>query len=408
MLPETDFVFLRHDDYALTLLGVAVVVVVARLAGALFRRIGQPPVIGEVVAGIALGSALLGRYSTALFPVETRPLLRMLATAGLVTFMFFVGLEMDLRHLGARYRASTAVAVAGTIVPFAMGVVLGLVLHPTHDQAGLVAFCLFMGAAMSITAFPVLARILIECELYNTPLGVVAMAAAAGDDALTWATLALVVAVISAGGGWHLFYVCAEAAAFSVLMVKFVRARLAPFGDRPADGTSVSVVVAGLFACSFVTSAAGLHEIFGAFLFGAVFPRGRLADDLRGRLDSIVVVLLPVFFVTAGLGVDIVGVGWQGTWQLALILAVACAGKLLGAGLGARCMGIRGRESIALGVLMNTRGLTELVVLGLGRDLGVLDAPLYTLLVLMAVATTVATSPLLRIVRPDPTLGLGP
>ena len=190
-------------------------------------------------------------------------------------------------------------------------------------------------------------------------------------------------------------------------MVSVVRPRLARFGDRPVDAAGLAAIVAGVFACSFVTSAAGLHEIFGAFLFGAVFPRGRLAQDVRGRLDSIVVVLLPVFFVAAGLGVDIAGIGLNGVWQLALILAVACAGKVVGAGLGAHSMGIRGHESLALGVLMNTRGLTELVVLGIGRDLGILDGPLYTMLVFMAVVTTVATGPLLRVIRPDPTLGAG-
>jgi Kef-type K+ transport system membrane component KefB len=402
------FVYLSHDDYALTLLGVAVVIVVARLAGALFRRIGQPPVIGEVVAGIALGPSLLGHYSAALFPLDSRPLLTILATLGLVTFMFFAGLEMDLRHLGGQYRTSTVVAVAGTVVPFAMGTFLGLALYPSHADDTKLTFCLFMGAAMSITAFPVLARILIERELYDTPLGVVTMAAAAIDDALTWATLALVVAIISSASILHLPYVCILAIGFAFLMVTVVRRQLARFGERPLDVTSLSGIVAGVLLCSFVTSAIGIHGIFGAFLFGAVFPRGRLAAEVRDRLDSVALLLLPVFFVVSGLAVNIRGVGWMGAWQLLLIIGVAVAGKLLGAGLAARSQGVPARESVALGVLMNTRGLTELVVLGIGRELGVLDDELFTLLVLMAVATTVATGPLLGIVRPDPSLGIRP
>jgi Kef-type K+ transport system membrane component KefB len=258
---------------------------------------------------------------------------------------------------------------------------------------------------MSITAFPVLARILIERKLYNTPLGVVTMAAAAGDDILTWATLALVVAIISSSGAWQLPYVCVLAIVFGVLMVKVVRPRLKRFGDRPLDATSMSVIVAAVLASSFITSAIGIHEIFGAFLLGAVFPRGRLAEEVRKQLDSVSLILLPVFFVATGLSVDIGGVGLQGLWQLSLILLVACVGKLAGACIGARSQRLALRESVALGVLMNTRGLTELVVLGIGRDLGILDQQLFTLLVVMAVITTVATGPLLRIVRPDPFLG---
>jgi Kef-type K+ transport system membrane component KefB len=406
MVGAAGFVLFHNDQYTVTLLGMAVVVMVARLAGALFRRIRQPPVIGEVIAGIALGPSLLGPYSTMLFPLQARPLLKILATLGLVTFMFFVGLEMDVRHLGGGgRRVSSGVAVAGTIVPFGLGMLLGLALYPIHRHAGLLPFCLFMGAAMSITAFPVLARILIERKLDDTPLGVVTMAAAAGDDVLTWATLALVVAIISSSGAWQLPYICALAIIFGAVMVKVVRPRLERFGDRSLDATSMSVIVAGVLVCSFITSAIGIHEIFGAFLLGAVFPRGRLAEEVRTQLDSVALILLPIFFVATGLGVDIGRIGLPGLWQLGLILLVACVGKLAGASLGARSQRLALRESVALGVLMNTRGLTELVVLGIGRDLGILDQQLFTLLVLMAVITTVATGPLLSVVRPDPFLG---
>jgi Kef-type K+ transport system membrane component KefB len=386
---------------------VAVVIVVARAVGALFQRFHQPPVIGEVVAGIALGPSLLGSWSNGLFPLETRPLLRILASLGLAVFMFLVGLEMDLTHLGGnqRRRISGAVAVLGTAVPFGMGMALAAALHPDHGVGDFLPFALFIGASMSTTAFPVLARILQERKLYDTPLGVLTMASAAGDDVLTWATLAVVVAIVAATGAWTLPYILALSIGFGVLMVVAVRPALARHRDRSMGTGELTLVVAGLLACAFVTSTIGIHEIFGAFMLGAIFPRGPLADAVRDRLRSVAAILLPVFFVTTGLNVDIGGVGMAGLWQLALILVVACAGKLIGAGAGARIQGLAARESLALGVLMNTRGLTELVVLNIGRDLGVLDGPLFTLLVIMAVLTTVATAPALQAVKPDPWLG---
>jgi Kef-type K+ transport system membrane component KefB len=260
---------------------------------------------------------------------------------------------------------------------------------------------------MSTTAFPVLARILQERRLYDTPLGALTMAAAAGDDVLTWGALAVVVAIVAATGAWTLPYIGALSVLFVLLMVLVVRPALARHGNRALGPADLALVVAGILASAFATAAIGVHEIFGAFLLGAVFPRGPLADQVRARLEVVAVILLPVFFVTTGLNVDVGGIGMEGVWQLVLILLVACAGKVLGAGLGARSQGLAARESVALGVLMNTRGLTELVVLNIGRELGVLDGPLFTLLVVMAVVTTVATSPLLGLVRPDPWLGEG-
>lgn len=392
---------------ALTLLGVAVVLVAARAMGALFRRIGQPPVIGEVVAGILLGPSLLGGWSNGLFPVDARPMLRILAAVGLAVFMFLIGLELDLGHLGRgrRRRITAGVALMGTAVPFGMGLALAGFLHPRHGVGDFVPFALFIGAAMSTTAFPVLARILRERGLHDTPLGVLTMASAAGADVLTWAMLAVIVAMVAATGAWTLPYILVLSAAFVAVLALAVRPALARFGDRTLDRGELGMVVAGIAAAAFVTSAIGIHEIFGAFLLGAVFPRGRLAGLLRDRLEPVAAVLLPVFFVTTGLDVDLRGIGLDGLGQLVLILVVACAGKLIGAGAGARSQGLAVRESVALGVLMNTRGLTELVVLAIGRDLGVLGGPLFTLLVVMAVLTTVATAPLLALVRPDPWLG---
>jgi Kef-type K+ transport system membrane component KefB len=406
VIAET-FQFLKHDDYTLTLLSVAVVVLLARLAGGLFERMGQPPVIGEVLVGILLGPSLLGPVSGKLFPLDSRPLLKMLSTLGLVTFMFLLGLEFELAHLSRRMRrVSGGVAVSGTVIPFGLGVALAVPLYRAHGEStDFLPFSLFIGAALSITAFPVLARILVERNLYGTPLGVVAMACAATDDALTWATLALVVAIVASTSPWDLPYICVLAVTFGGLMVWLVRPRLAHFAGHPLDAHRLSLVFVGLLVSSYVTAAIGIHEIFGAFLFGAIFPRGALAEHVADKLRTICVVLLPVFFVATGLGVDVKAIGLSGAGQLGLIIVVACTGKFAGAILGARLQGVPMREAVALGALMNTRGLTELVVLNLGRQLGVLDDGLFTLLVLMAVITTVATGPILTWLKPNPWLG---
>jgi Kef-type K+ transport system membrane component KefB len=400
------FEFLRHDDVTFTLLSLAVVLVVARLAGMLAHRLGQPPVLGEMIAGIALSSTLLGDVSAELFPAESRPLLKMLSTVGLVVFMALMGLDMELAHLrGRRNRIAGSVAFLGTAVPFVFGVVLGFALYSSHDGADRAPFVLFIGAAMSITAFPVLARILVERKLLTTPLGVLTMACAAGDDVLTWATLVAVLALASSGSAWDLPYICAAAVVFTVALIRVARPLLARLLVGRSEATLVSVVVVGLLASAYLTAAIGLHEILGAFLFGAVLPRGPVAVQVRRLLEPMTWVLLPVFFVTTGLSVDVSGLGMGSLWQLALILVVATGGKLVGASLGARVQGVPWRESLALGVLMNTRGLTELLVLTVGREVGVIDDELFTLLVIMAIVTTVATAPLLRLVRPDPDLG---
>ncbi|HYF46173.1 MAG TPA: cation:proton antiporter, partial [Acidimicrobiales bacterium] len=379
-----------------------------RLGGWLFARLRQPPVIGEVVGGLLLGPTILGAWSTELFPLDTRPLLRMLATVGLVLFMFVIGLELDHAHVRGRTRLAGSVAVAGTVVPFALGVGLALLLASSYPNGDTLAFTLFMGAAMSITAFPVLARILKERDLYTRPLGGLAMACAAGDDVLTWITLALVVAMATSAGAGSFAVTVVLSVVFCAGMVKVVRPRLARFEDAELTPTAFALVMIGILVSSFVTSAIGIHEIFGAFLFGAVFPRGALAQRLRDRLASMTLVLLPVFFVTTGLGVDVSGLPGDAWWQLAAILVVAVVGKFAGGIIGARTQGLRMRESAALGALMNTRGLTELVVLNIGHDLGVIDDHLFTMLVVMAVVTTVATGPLLDLIRPDPDLGAKP
>jgi Kef-type K+ transport system membrane component KefB len=296
------------------------------------------------------------------------------------------------------------VSITGIAVPFVLGVGLAVVLRPSHPEGDDLPFVLFLGTAMAITAFPVLVRILQERGLQSRPLGLLATAAAAVDDVMAWIILALVVSLTTAEGGADLPVTIVLAVAFAAFMIVVVRRRLRRFADLDLSATLFSAALAAVFVSAFLTSTIGIHEIFGAFLFGLVFPRGRLADQVEQRLSTVALLLLPVFFVATGLNVNVTGIGVEGAWQLAAIVAVAFAGKFGGAYLGARLHGLHGRDALGVGALMNTRGLAELVVLNVGRDLGVIDDQLFTLLVVMAVVTTVATGPLLDWIRPDPEL----
>jgi Kef-type K+ transport system membrane component KefB len=394
----------NHDVYGLLLLDLAVILVAARVGAAVFARLGQPPVIGEVVVGILLGPTLLGDLSTTIFPLDGRPLLKALATIGVVVFMFLVGLEVDRAGLRRNARAAGAVSIGGMVVPFTLGVLLALWLRTTSYEDTDLAFVLFMGVAMSITAFPVLVRILIDRGLDQRPLGVLVIGAAAIDDVAAWLLLAGVASLATADDAWGLALSVVLAVLFGVAMVAVVRPRLRPIADAVLSPAMLSMVLAGVFLSSFLTATIGIHEIFGAFFLGLVFPRGSLQHRLGERLEIVGVVFLPVFFVATGLNVDLAGVGLSGVLQFLAILVVAFGGKLGGAFLGARTQGLAPRESMAIGALMNTRGLAELIVLTVGRELGVIDDQLFSLLVVMAVVTTMATGPLLDLIRADPDL----
>jgi Kef-type K+ transport system membrane component KefB len=402
---------------AFVLLDIAIVVVAARLVGRLFRRMGQPAVIGEIVAGIALGPTLLGAFpgdlDQVLFPPDVRPFLSVIAQLGLALFMFIVGLEVDLSLIRGRKRAAGAVAAGSIVLPFALGAGVALVLYPLHTQGGtvtLLEFVLFLGVAMSITALPVLARILTERGMQRTPIGVLALACAAIDDVIGWSLLAIVVAVAAGGSvagaltimGWTLLFV-----GVMFFGVRPLLARLVAWHESAGRLTPdiLAVVLAGLFLSAWATDLIGVHAIFGAFLFGAIMPRrdaAALTREILERLEQVsLLLLLPVFFVVAGLQVDIGAIGPSGVWQLALILAAAIAGKFLGAAVAARTQGMSQRQSTALGVLMNTRGLTEIVILQVGLQLGVLDPTMFTLMVIMALVTTAMTGPLMAVVYPE-------
>jgi Kef-type K+ transport system membrane component KefB len=402
------------------LLDVAVVVVAARLGGRLFVRLGQPAVIGEIVAGIALGPTLLGLLpgdlDVLLFPAEVRPFLNVIANLGVALFMFIVGLEVDLSLIRGRQRAAGTVAVGAVVLPLLLGCAIAVVLFPYHDRSAdgepvePLAFVLFLGVAMSITALPVLARILTERGMQRTPTGVLALACAVIDDVLGWTLLAVVVAVAAGGNPGGVAWIIALTAAFALAMFLVVRPLLARMVAWHRDAgrltpDMLAVVLAGLLFSAWITDRIGVHAIFGAFLFGAVMPRreaGQLTRDILGRLEQVSLsLLLPVFFVVAGLQVNVGDVGVAGIWQLGLILVAAIGGKVLGSAGAARLQRMPRRQQWSLGVLMNTRGLTELVILQVGLQLGVLDPAMFTLMVLMALITTMMTGPLMRRIYPD-------
>ncbi|MFI5776794.1 cation:proton antiporter [Nocardia sp. NPDC051570] len=399
------------------LLDLAVIAGAARILGVAARRVGQPAVIGEILGGILLGPTLFGGALTrTLFPAEVRPSLTLLADIGVAVFMFLVGLELDRNLLRGQGRIASGVALSAIVVPFALGALLALYLlghHPSHQRA---AFILFLGTAMSVTAFPVLARILTDRGLLRTPIGALALACASLDDVLAWSLLAVVAALAGgAAGPWQIALII-PFAALLLLVVRPVLARLAARAE--AGGWPRNRVVARLGAAAIVVAAAGglwlsamatqwmgLHLIFGAFLFGVAMPRGhgmRLRERTLpwvGRICSNL--LLPVFFMVAGLTVDLSRIDGTALGELGLILLVAIGGKGIGAFAGARLCGVRTRHSAVLAVLINTRGLTELIVLTVGLQLHVLDTGLYSLMVVMALVTTAMTGVMLQIIYPE-------
>jgi Kef-type K+ transport system membrane component KefB len=398
-----------------TLLALAVVIVVARLVGAVFRRLGQPPVIGEILAGILLGPSLLGRLSPALYqgllPPQVAASLTVISQIGIILYMFLVGMELDTKLLRQRTATSIAVSGASIAVPFLLGIALAFRLHPllSSPDVPFAFFALFMGVSMSVTAFPVLARILIDQRMHKSPTGALALACAAVGDVGAWCLLALLVGVVHARPGGALLtagLTAAYIAAMLVLVRPLARRLVRAHETRGTltEGT-MAVVCVALLVSALATELIGIHALFGAFLLGALVPHDSgLARALHEKLhDLVVVLLLPPFFAFTGLRTEMGLLGGAGEWLIcAAIILVASAGKFGGSALAARLTGVPWREAAALGVLMNTRGLMELIVLNVGLDLGLLSPTLFAMLVVMALVTTLATTPLLRAIHPSP------
>ena len=390
------------------LVALTVIMVTARLVGALFKRFHQPAVIGEVVGGILLGPSLLGRVSpeaaAVLLPAEAAPFLGVIAQLGVILYMFLVGLELDLRVLRTRAAVTAAISISSIVVPFGLGVVLAGALFESLAPTGVgfTSFALFLGVSMSITAFPVLARILGDQGLQRTDMGIVALTCAAINDAIAWCLLAFVVGVTQSTTSAAVQTVVLTAVYIALMLTVGRRAMAAMverFDRSPRIGErSLALVLVAVLLSAVATEFIGIHAIFGAFLIGAIIPHESvIARHVTERLEDIVrVMFLPAFFAFTGLRTEIGLVNTLNDWLLCgAIIAVATAGKFGGTALASKAVGLDWRDSAALGILMNTRGLVELIVLNIGLDLGVISPRLFTMLVIMALVTTIMTSPIL-------------
>lgn len=401
---------LQHP-LSLLLLQVIVIVTAARLVGGLFARIRQPPVIGEMIAGILLGPSLLGLVApdvqAFLFPAQSLGGLRLLSQIGVILFMFVVGIELDLQHLRRKADAALLVSHASIVVPFFLGTASALLLYRSLAPAGVPfsAFALFLGVAMSITAFPVLARILEDRKMTTTVLGTTAIACAAVDDVTAWCLLAIVVALARADGLGGSMVTLLLTLLFIAAMLFVVRPRMSRLATGGSSGQVHGTgLLAGIFVFLFTsalfTEVIGIHALFGAFLAGVCMPPDSgLRQFLRERVETFsTVFLLPLFFAFTGLRTQVGLLDDWRSWLVCLgIIAVAITGKLGGSMLAARWTGMSWGDSFSLGALMNTRGLVELIVLNLGYDLGILSPRIFAMMVLMALITTFMTGPLLQL-----------
>ncbi len=397
------------------LLQITVIIISARVVGILFRKLRQPQVMGEMVAGILLGPSLLGwvapGVSAALFPTSSLGYLNALSQVGLVIFMFLVGLGLNLHELKKQGHAAVLTSHVSITAPFVLGGLLALYFYPrlSDDSVTFTGFALFLGAAMSITAFPVLARILTERNMLQSKLGTVAVACAAVDDVTGWCVLAYIVLVVRAQQGkTPLWLILTGAVSFGLIMVLGVRRVLRRFEDAfrkrgELSENLVALILLLALASALFTEWLGIHPLFGAFLFGAIMPkRPQFAQYLLDRFESLtVILLLPIFFAFTGLRTSLRLVRGAEMWfYCAIIILVAIAGKLGGSMIAARVTGMRWREAAGLGVLLNTRGLMELVILNIGLDIKVISPALFSMMVLMALLTTFMTAPLLEWIYP--------
>ena len=407
---------LQHNlghPLAILLAQIITIIIVARFFGWMFRKIGQPSVMGEIVAGIVLGPSLVGMYfpqfSALLFPTASLGNLQFLSQIGLILFMFVIGMELDLKALKNKANDAVIISHASIIFPFALGIALAYFIYYRFAPEGVefASFSLFLGIAMSITAFPVLARIVQERGIHKTKLGTIVITCAAADDITAWCLLAAVIAIVKAGSFISSLYVIGLAIGYVILMLKVVRPFLERVGELKNSRSSLSKPVVAIFLVtliisSYLTEVIGIHALFGAFMAGAIMP-----DNIKFRNifiekveDVAVILLLPLFFVFTGLRTEIGLINDPYLLKVTvLIIIVAVVGKFVGSALAAKFVGQSWRDSFTIGALMNTRGLMELVVLNIGYDLGVLTAEVFTMMVIMALVTTAMTGPALDLIN---------
>lgn len=396
-------------DTGQLILSIGAILLAARLLGWIFLHIAQPRVVGEMAAGIVLGPSLLGhlfpRAFAYVFPASSMPALSVLSQLGLLLFMFVVGLEVDLKRILKQRAAVVLVSQVSIVLPLSLGVALATSLYPRFrgERVSFPSFALFMGTAMSVTAFPVLARILKERNLLGTRLGTMAISCAAIDDISAWLLLAVLTAMVHSAQSWNRFAITV------LLLLVFVAIMLVPVRraasllaflhqEQGAGVQFISSLILVMLAASWTTERLGVHALFGAFVAGLVMPKNeRMTAEAVKRIESLsLALLLPLFFALTGLRTRIDLLTGKSMWGYTLaIVATAVLGKLAGAALTAKATGMTWRDSLALGVLLNTRGLVELVILNAGLDLGILSPALFTMMIIMALVTTMMTTPIL-------------
>ncbi len=401
------------DPLAVLLLQIIVIIASARLFGWLFKKIGQPAVIGEIVAGIILGPSIVGAYfpeiNNFLFPVASLSTLSFISQIGLILFMFIIGMELDLKAIGKQAYGAVIISHASIIIPYTLGMLLAYYIYRDYAPAGtsFLSFALFMGIAMSITAFPVLARILQEKGLTRSKLGAMALTCAAADDLTAWCILAAVIALVKSGSSFSVLYTIGLAIIYVLVMLKLVRPFLerlsTVYNDKEKKRTPIiALLFVILIVSSYITSVIGIHSLFGAFMAGVIMPssfsfRKIVIDKIE---DVSIILLLPLFFVITGLRTQIGLINEGHLWiTFGWILLVAVAGKFGGSALAARMVGQSWKDSLSIGVLMNTRGLMQLIVLNIGYDLGILSPEIFAMMVLMALVTTFMTGPALDLIN---------
>jgi Kef-type K+ transport system membrane component KefB len=402
------------DTFARVLVALLAVLVVGRSLAVVFRYLGQPPVIGEVVGGIILGPSVLGRIwpeaAASILPPAVAPFLGVISQLGVILYMFIVGLELNPQLLRGRMHAAATISFAGIAVPFSLGLATALILYPrlSSGDVTFTSFSLFVGVATSVTAFPVLARILTDRGLQRTRLGVTAIGCAATDDAAAWCMLAVVIGVAQAKFE-QAFVMVGLTIAFVGFMVFVGRPLAIRLLGRLSEDQMSPATVGGVFAAllfsALVTETIGIHAIFGAFILGAIIPRdGAVARVFSHKLgDLVTILLLPAFFALTGMRTEIGLVTTTEEWLLCgLIVLVATVGKFGGVYVASRLCGMRWRQAAGLGALMNTRGLMELIVLNVGLDLKIISPSLFAMMVLMSLVTTIATAPIVAILTPKP------
>ena len=407
------FIHNLHHPLALLLAQIVVIIIVARIFGWLCTKIGQPTVVGEMIAGIVLGPSLIGMYfpefSAVLFPAQSLGNLQFLSQVGLILFMYIVGMELDLSVLRNRAHEAVVVSHASIIIPFALGTGLAYFIYdqfaPQNIQFS--SFALFTGIAMSVTAFPVLARIVQERGIQKTKLGTIVITCAAADDITAWCILAAVIAIVKAGSFVSAIYTLIIAISYVLLMIKVIRPFLRRIGELHTSRENLSKPIVAIFfliliGSAYATEVIGIHALFGAFMAGAIMPENvKFRSIFIEKIEDVaLVLLLPLFFVFTGLRTQIGLINDPHLWSITgLIILVAITGKFVGSALAAKFVGQSWKDSLSIGALMNTRGLMELVVLNIGYDLGVLSPAIFAMMVIMALLTTFMTGPALDLVN---------